>query len=240
MTSNNLDVSKLQNNEAINNKGYSEEFISENMPLIKNIANKILQAGKVPTGIDFEDLISWGIEGLLKAKKGFKKNLNTKFQTYAYYRIRGEILDSIRNEWSAKMPQDYREKKQKLQETLSNFIDDAINESSGSANDKVDRAIESATLVHYVSSEVKQNVSESKGTKNPEIEVIDENYDFLWKEIYDLDYPDKDVIELFYIHGLKQVEIADHLKLSKSRICRIHMNVLEKLKKRLQGSVANE
>ena len=240
MTSNNLDISKLQNNEALNNKGYSEEFISENMPLIKNIANKILQAGKVPTGIDFEDLISWGIEGLLKAKKGFKKNLNTKFQTYAYYRIRGEILDSIRNEWSAKMPQAYREKKQKLQETLSNFIDDTINESSGSANDKVDRAIESATLVHYVSSEVKQNVSDSKGTKNPEIEVIDENYDFLWKEIYDLDYPDKDVIELFYIHGLKQVEIAEHLKLSKSRICRIHMNVLEKLKKRLQGSVANE
>ena len=48
------------------------------------------------------------------------------------------------------------------------------------------------------------------------------------------------MIELFYIHGLKQVEIAEHLKLSKSRICRIHMNVLEKLKKRLQGSVANE
>ena len=41
MTSNNLDVSKLQNNEALNNKGYSEEFISENMPLIKNIANKM-------------------------------------------------------------------------------------------------------------------------------------------------------------------------------------------------------
>ncbi len=77
-------------------------------------------------------------------------------------------------------------------------------------------------------------------TKDPEIEVVDENYDFLWKEIYDLEHPDKDVIELFYIHGLKQVEIAKHLKISKSRICRIHMNVLDRLKHRLEGLKQNE
>jgi len=240
MANDNLDINKLQQRDAVKDKGYSEDFIKENMPLIKNIASKIMQAGKVPSCIEYEDLLSWGVEGLLKAKKGFKKNLKTKFQTYAYYRIRGEILDSIRNEWSSKVPQEYRDRKQKLQETLSEFIEDVMHESTKSPKEKVNKAIESATFVHYVSSEMKHGVSESKGTKDPEIEVIDENYDYLWKEIYNLEHPDKDVIELFYIHGLKQVEIAEHLKISKSRICRIHMNVLEKLKKRLQGIKQNE
>ncbi len=115
-----------------------------------------------------------------------------------------------------------------------------MNESGSKPKEKVNQAVESATFVHYLSGEIKQNVSESKGTKDPEIEIVDENYDFLWKEIYELEHPDKDVIELFYIHGLKQVEIAKHLKLSKSRICRIHMNVLSKLKNRLQGVKQSE
>ena len=228
-----IDINSIKNSDYAASKSNDEIFINEHMGLIKSIASKIFQSGKVPSCIEFDDLISWGVEGLLKAKKGFKENLNTKFQTYAYYRIRGEILDSIRNEWTSRMPKEYYEKKVKLQETLADFIDDSISENSGSANDKVDEAVESATFVHYLSSEIQMEISESKGTKDPEIEIIDENYDFLWNEIKDLDYPYKEVIELFYIHGLKQVEIAEHLKLSKSRICRIHSDVLNKLKMRI-------
>ncbi len=240
MSKKKININNLQYNDVLKDKGHSEEFINENMPLIKNIASKILQAGKVPSCIDFDDLLSWGVEGLLKAKRGFKKDLKTKFQTYAYYRIRGEILDSIRSEWNSRIPQEYRDRRKKLQETLAEFIEDTMNESSSKPKEKVNQAVESATFVHYLSGEIKQNVSESKGTKDPEIEIVDENYDFLWKEIYELEHPDKDVIELFYIHGLKQVEIAKHLKLSKSRICRIHMNVLSKLKNRLQGVKQSE
>ncbi len=240
MSKKNIDITKLQYSDARKDRGHSEEFINEHMALIKSIASKILHAGKVPSCIDYEDLISWGVEGLLKAKKGFKKNLKTKFQTYAYYRIRGEILDSIRNEWNARIPQEYRDRRKKLQESLAEFIEDTINESNSKPKEKINEAVESATFVHYISGDMKQNISESKGTKDPEIEVVDENYDFLWKEIYDLEHPDKDVIELFYIHGLKQVEIAKHLKISKSRICRIHMNVLDRLKHRLEGLKQNE
>ena len=155
MQETNIDINKLQQKDIRSNRDISDTFIEEHMPLIKNIASKIMQAGKVPSCIDYEDLLSWGVEGLLKAKKGFKKNLKTKFQTYAYYRIRGEILDSIRNEWNSRIPQEYRDRRKKLQETLSEFIEDTIQESGSKPKEKVTEAVESATLVHYKSGEIK-------------------------------------------------------------------------------------
>ncbi len=48
--------------------------------------------------VDLEDLVSYGIEGLLRAHRGFDQNYSTTFTSYAYYRIRGTILDGCRRE----------------------------------------------------------------------------------------------------------------------------------------------
>ena len=56
----------------------------------------------------------------------------------------------------------------------------------------------------------------------------------LWGENKALSSLERQVMELFYVNGLKQYEIAEHLKLSKSKVCRIHNKVLQDLKSRLE------
>ena len=234
-----LNINELQYQDRVGRKQSYEKIVKEHIGLVKSIAGKYYHSGKVPSCIDFDDLISWGIEGLIKAKKSFNIELKTKFSTYAYYRIKGEIADSVREEWNNRMPKEYFEKRKKLQESLSSVIEDSMDNSDKSGEKKLDEAIHFASLVHYLSND-DNIISDKKGMKDPEEELIDNSYDELWEEIKCLEYPENNIIELFYIHGLKQNDIARRLNISSSKVCRLHMNILSKLKTKLKGSIQNE
>lgn len=234
MSKNELDINHLQSNDKLKKHEILESFISENLNFIKSIASKILTTGKVPPCIEFDDLVSWGIEGLIKAKKNFNKDFKTKFQTYAFYRIRGEIMDRIRHEWKYRLPKDYQERKKKLQNKLVSFIKDSIDQEVPSSENSLFDIIEKASFVHFLNSEFGDLETKQKGMKNPEIEQVDESHDYIWKEIESLDDDEKLIIDLFYVKGMKQYEIAEYLNLSKSRVCRIHIQGLEKLKNKFK------
>ncbi len=71
-----------------------EELIMQHLPQVRWIASRIHERLTDNTGL--EDLISIGIIGLINAIDNFDPSLNVKLKTYAEYRIRGAILDSIR------------------------------------------------------------------------------------------------------------------------------------------------
>lgn len=237
----NINVANLSSEFLHSQKEITEDFINENISMIKSIASKLVYSGKVPPCIEFEDLVSWGVEGLIKAKSSFNENLKTKFQTYAYYRIKGEIMDSIRNEWSYRMPQEYTEKKQDVRNKVADFIDNSTSDANNTASEKsVDNSLKAASFVHFLSNEINNVVASQKGMGNPEVEKVDQNYDELWSEINTLDDIEIELIKLFYVNGMKQKEIAKHLDLSQSKVCRIHLKVLKKLKFRLKEINKNE
>ena len=94
--------------------------------------------------------------------------------------------------------------------------------------------------MHFLSNEINNVVASQKGMGNPEVEKVDQNYDELWSEINTLDHIEIELIKLFYVNGMKQKEIAKHLDLSQSKVCRIHLKVLKKLKFRLKEINKNE
>ena len=228
-----INTQKIYDEQRFQEKKCSEDFVQMYLGLVKNIASKIFYSGNIPSCIDYDDLVSWGVEGLIKAQNSFDPKLKTKFQTYAYYRIKGEILDSLRSEWKYKLPQGYVDQKKKVKDAVSDFISDSFSNKETVNNIDASHLIESASIVYYLSHEMNLSVSESKGMKNPETEIIDEKNDHIWDEINGLNYLEKDILELFYVHGLKQVDIAEHLQVSPSKVSRIHAQVLEKLKNRL-------
>ena len=63
------------------------------MPLVFKIANQVHR--QVHGQVDHDDLVSWGTTGLLEAMKRFDPNQGAKLSTFAYYRIRGAMLDGI-------------------------------------------------------------------------------------------------------------------------------------------------
>lgn len=76
-----------------------EELINDNMPLIKHIASNFYN-------VSFEDLLQAGTMGILKAYKKYRKDGKTKFSTYAYDYIFGEMYDYVMKERKIKVSKD--------------------------------------------------------------------------------------------------------------------------------------
>lgn len=88
-----------------------EELILEHMPQIKYIAQRI--ATKLPSHVELNDLVGAGVLGLLDAIEKFDPMRGVKFKTYAELRVKGAILDSLRNlDWA---PRSLRKKSKDLE-----------------------------------------------------------------------------------------------------------------------------
>ncbi len=84
----------------------------EHLPQVKYIARRIHE--RLPQQVAFEDLLHAGVVGLIDAMHKFDAGKNVRFESYAKFRIRGAILDSLREmDWS---PRDLRRKARKLQD----------------------------------------------------------------------------------------------------------------------------
>ncbi len=76
-----------------------ERLILEHLPQVKLIATRIHE--RLPQSVSVEDLVSAGIIGLITAIDHFDPGMNVKLKTYAEYKIRGAILDSLRElDWA--------------------------------------------------------------------------------------------------------------------------------------------
>src|SRR5207237_6382841 len=76
-----------------------ERLILEHLPQVRLIARRIQE--RLPENISLEDLVSTGVVGLISAIDNFDPSHNVKLKTYAEYKIRGAILDSLRGlDWA--------------------------------------------------------------------------------------------------------------------------------------------
>jgi len=92
----------------------SEQLLLEQMPQVKYIARRIHE--RLPQHVPFDDLLHAGIVGLIDAMHKFDPGKNVRFASYAKFRIRGAILDSLRDmDWS---PRDLRRKARHLEQTM--------------------------------------------------------------------------------------------------------------------------
>lgn len=91
-----------------------ERIMLEHMPAVRWMARRIHE--RLPQHVDMEDLVSAGTLGLLDAFRKFDPAKKVQFRSYAQFRIRGAILDSLRTlDWS---PRDLRRKGRAVEETI--------------------------------------------------------------------------------------------------------------------------
>jgi len=207
------------------------------MPLVHSIASVVSGKG-LPPSIDYNDLVADGTVGLMKAWKSFDPKRGVKFETYASYRIRGEILDGLKNYnpvpyrvqvmirdvakkgYSAltegKHAKDEEESYEKKQITEDEFK---------KAVTKIKKIVSASALMYLMSLESAQeagmevNVSTEK-TPAEEVEFSELRIR-LKKSITELPALEQKVIELFFDRDMSQKDIAEQLKLSRSKVNRI-------------------
>src|SRR5436305_2407857 len=96
-------------------KDERERLILEHLPQVRLIARRIHD--RLPESVNLDDLISTGIVGLISAIDRYDPSLNVKLKTYAEYKIRGAILDSLRGlDWA---PRQQRKRSKMIESAIS-------------------------------------------------------------------------------------------------------------------------
>ena len=91
-----------------------ERMMVEHLPIVRYIARRIHE--RLPQHVEIEDLVSAGVLGLMDAFQKFNPEKNVQFRSYAQFRIRGAILDSLRTlDWS---PRDLRRKGRAVEQAM--------------------------------------------------------------------------------------------------------------------------
>ena len=94
--------------------GEQERILLEHLPIVRYLARRIHE--RLPQHVDIEDLVSAGVVGLMDAFQKFDPDKKVQFRSYAQFRIRGAILDSLRTlDWS---PRELRRKGRAVEEAI--------------------------------------------------------------------------------------------------------------------------
>ncbi|WP_448589595.1 sigma-70 family RNA polymerase sigma factor [Thermodesulfobium sp.] len=194
------------------------------LPLVKRVAAKIYTS--IQGKVEFEELLNYGIFGLLTSIERFEEFRNLKFETFATHRIRGAILDGLRQ--IDPLKRGTRSKVKKIDKAISDLKSSLGRE----PNDK-----DIADYLNITQEELLDWYAEidapsifQNDASNSEKSYID-----LSMAIESLDEREKQIIDLYYYEDLSLDEIAKILNISISRVSQIHGKALIKLKSHLEG-----
>ena len=225
-----------------------EKIILEYAPLVKVVAGRLSMY--LGYNVEYEDLVSYGIFGLIDAIDKFDCMKDVKFETYASLRIRGAILDQIRKmDW---IPRTIRQKQKKIDAVIKeiearcgrNATDEEIAEGLGITGDEYVDWQSQMKITNVVSlnefleqgSEVSNEASHTKSAQfdSPE-EVLerDELKRMLAEALEILTEKERKVIVLYYYEELTLKEISSILEVPESRISQLHTRALQKMKVKL-------
>jgi len=209
---------KLQTEKKFSEKT-KDEIILENLPLVKKVASKIYY--KLPDcDIEFDDLVNTGIIGLIKAIDKYNEG-KAKFSTYAYIKIRGEILDYLRN--LEIVPRSVKDKIKKEKE--ENESEYHVPLSNTAVIVSIDKAMSDDDDGYRL---VDRLVSKRK---TPEEEVIELDInEKLMAAINKLNHNEKAILQMIYFEERDLKYIASKLKISVSRVSQIKAQAVVKLR----------
>jgi RNA polymerase sigma factor for flagellar operon FliA len=228
-----------------------DELILEHLPQIKYIAQRI--STKLPSHVELNDLVSAGILGLLDAIEKFDPNRGVKFKTYAELRIKGAILDSLRNlDWAPRslrkkskdLERVYRELEQRLgRPATEKEVCDAMEITLDEFYELVDQ-IKGLNLGSFqeMSGKDEEKSSEPLVKYVPDAPQLDPFFVFHKSEIQGImstaidTLPKKErlVVSLYYYDELTMKEIGKVLGVNESRVSQLHTKAMLRLRTKLR------
>lgn len=226
---------------------WTEEHLVKYLPLVKRISGRL--AMSLPAHVDEEDLISYGVFGLLDALQRFEPSRGVKFETYATLRIRGSIIDGLRSmDW---VPHSARQKVKRVQQGFAELeamygrypsTEEAAKFLGMSEEELNTTLLQGQYMTLVPLEEMTGNDSGDAGISPLDL-IIDqksqESFEQIEKEeqkkvlteaIEKLSEKEKMVVALYYREELTLKEIAAVMNLSESRISQIHSQAILRLR----------
>lgn len=216
------------------------------LPMVRRIARRAVSYLKPP--LSFEDLVSAGTVGLLKAARDFDASHQAEFKTYAYIRIKGAVLDELRR--ASLLPSGVHrqirtalELSRKIAEqTGTPPTDEQLAEKLGVTVEEVYELFENARARHFVSLDTLDTEQPALGDllTMPQTEAPDrllektELVEELARAMRELDERRLQILVLYYHEHLTMKQIAEVLEITESRVSQLHASALFCLSARLE------
>lgn len=227
-----------------------DDLIQRYLPLIKYVVGRM--AVTPPSGFDYEDLLSFGVFGLIDAVEKFDATKGYVFQTYAIPRIRGAILDELRKcDWLSRTG---REKVQKLNRAMEKVLrdkgelrDEWVMNEMGVSDEEYYDAQELASR-GYISSlddttpledgdvPIEATLADDRETASDRLDNESEKQQLI-EALKELPERERQMLSLYYYEGLTLKEIGNVLGVSESRVSQIHGKGLSLLRTILKAKM---
>lgn len=226
-----------------NNKLVRDKLIVQYIYLTRYVIGRIKVS--LPPTFSYEDIASYGVEGLIDAVEKFSPNKGAKFETYALMRIRGSIIDRIRSQdW---LPRTIRKKikdiklaTERLKQELGRApttkevasvmglepqkVEEILAQDTGvaSLHDKKGSSEESLEVIDTIedeNSERPEDIAEKKDAKR-ELEMA----------LKRLPERERTLLIFYYHENMTLKEIGEAINVSESRVCQLHAQAIMKLR----------
>jgi RNA polymerase sigma factor for flagellar operon FliA len=231
-----------------------QEMITRHMPLVAFVVSRMSTDNQKTLGLDREDALAYGIEGLIQSVDAFDETRGTSFASFAVRRIRGSILDAIRK--ADPLPRSLRKStreveqvSQELSASLGRWPTpkeiafrmgipleqlDGIQRHAGSKFISLEHALQDRggdTAPSFDPVDDDETGDPAKAADhNASLMLLDE-------ALHGLSARDRAILRLRYADSKPFHEIGQMMGLSESRVCQLHKRILSVLKRQINAQL---
>ncbi|HWL09038.1 MAG TPA: sigma-70 family RNA polymerase sigma factor [Planctomicrobium sp.] len=224
--------------QSVTQKEFRDRLILENLHCVRHVLGRI--ASGLPDFVDTDNLESAGVLGLVEAAAQYDTTRGVAFQTFAYHRIRGAILDELRR--NCPLPQHVLEQWSQIQRIWEQQGERATPATVARACGLTEQEVEDCmTAIQFTRPEVWQADLPSHQRSAAVEEELDDQLSagderrILADAIQQLPRQMRTVLSLYYLEELRMAEIGEVLNLSVSRVSRLISQAQMKLKVLVEG-----
>lgn len=227
-----------------------EQLVQRFVPLVKRIAYHLM--ARLPASVQFEDLVQNGMIGLLDAMDRFQEGFGAQFETYASQRVRGAMLDGLReNDW---LPRGLRRELRRIEMAISQLEHE---------RGRVPSESELAEALGMTLADYQHTLQEARGHQIVYFDDLagDGDEDFLERHFTDnaadpaniledrdvrqalvgaierLPEREKLMMGLYYEQELNLREIGEVMGVTESRVCQLHTQAIARLRAQIAGKL---
>lgn len=219
-----------------------DRLVMEHLPLVKAIAIRLYES--LPVHADLDDLIHAGVLGLIDGAEKFDEQKHILFKSYAKHRIKGAMLDSLRQlDWASRDLRKRHKQLEAITHELAAKSGDGVNDEAIAGKMGVDVgrwrqiAIE-LRMVGLLSSSTRP--ADDENQTNPEFAANEDTQpdsmynrrevrEVLEQALQTLPERYRQIVSLYYAKELTMREIGEILGINESRVSQIHKTALEKM-----------
>ncbi len=228
-----------------------ERLLQENLPEVRYIARRIHD--RLPSHVPFDDLVHAGIVGLIDAVDKFDPGRNVQLKSYARFRIRGAILDSLRQmDWSPRALRRQARRIEEAQREIATKEGRAATDTEIAAQMGISlaeyqqvlgdlRGLDLGSLQAASGEETPENPHCSLTAKEEEdpfqLCLRSEMRTLLAEAIEELEEKERHVLGLYYLEELTMKEVGVILDIGESRVSQIHTAAILRLRGRLREKI---